>query len=61
MMNRIYFRRLSTAFLLMTTLHLSGWAQQSSPNTAQQEERRRLEEERFHTDWANLKRYEAEN
>ncbi len=61
MIMNFYFRRLLVALFLMTGFNLNGRTQQSAPASAQVEERRRLEEERFHTDWANLKRYEAEN
>ena len=60
MINRIYVRSLPIAFILMTGFCFNGWAQQAASATAQ-EERRRADEERFHTDWANLKRYASEN
>ncbi|MDQ3278245.1 MAG: SGNH/GDSL hydrolase family protein [Bacteroidota bacterium] len=61
MMNRnVCFRRLPIALLLLTGFHLNGWTQQVTPTPEQTEQQRRAEE-RFHTDWANLKRYEGEN
>lgn len=48
------------AFLCVTMFSLRSNAQQPQ-SSAEQEERKRKAEERFHNDWANLAKYAAEN
>src|SRR5215218_6052817 len=59
-MKNMFFYLLTTVFVFaFFVIGLRCDAQQKQPMPEQEEQRKR--EERFHTDWANLKRYEAEN
>ncbi len=40
---------------------MTGYSQQTPPTLEQVEQRRKEGEERFHNDWANLRKYEGEN
>jgi lysophospholipase L1-like esterase len=60
-MKSMFFVSLTAVFVFaLLGFGLSSRAQQKQA-TPEQEEWRKKEEERIHTDWANLKRYEGEN
>jgi lysophospholipase L1-like esterase len=58
-----FFCRLATALIVMTAFVFATKAQsqQTKPTTEQLEEQKKRDEERTRSDWANLKRYEADN
>lgn len=57
--NKRFYLFIAVLFFYILLSATGSYAQHTQSTT--QEERRKAEEERFHTDWANLKRYEAEN
>ncbi len=61
-MTNKFINRLTTIILSSTIgLTMTGYSQQPPPTPEQVEQRRKEGEERFHNDWANLRKYEGEN
>lgn len=62
MKNKKFIYQLTTLLLFYTMgFTIQASSQQTQPTPEQVKERKEKEEERFHNDWANLRKYEGEN